>query len=118
MQNFFTVSLASTPIQTQPVSGDQEPPVTTPLFYPIAEDALEIVLPQHCDQIQMGIDQVNSDKFNILAASRFKNLSSYVQYVSINEEHDHILLTCNDRALRLYHFDYKALSKALNKDEG
>lgn len=41
-----------------------------------------------------------------------------MQYVSINEEHDHILLTCNDRALRLYNFDYKALSKALSKDEG
>jgi hypothetical protein len=64
----------------------------------------------------MGIDQINSDKFEILAISRFKNLSSYIQYVSINEDHDHILLTCNDRALRLYQFDFAALNQVSKKE--
>lgn len=36
--------------------------------------------------------------------------------MSINEDNDHILCTCNDRALRLYSFDFSNVASNSKKD--
>ena len=77
--------------------------------------ALESVTPQMAEQIQQGINQVNTKLFDIIAIQKFKNGNSFVQHVSFNEECTYLLCTCSDRALRLYFFDFQVISKGINK---
>ena len=71
------------------------------------DSAFDTVTLQMADQVQQGIDQINMEKFEILAIQKFKNTNCFVQYVSMNEDCTCLLCTCSDRALRLYFIDFE-----------
>ena len=73
------------------------------------QNSLENISTSMVDQVQAGINQINIEKFEILAIHKFKNSNSFVQYISLNEDCKYLLCTCSDRALRLYFFDYYAI---------
>jgi WD40 repeat protein len=61
---------------------------------------------------------INSDLFEVVAIQRFKNQNCFVQHLSVNEDSDHFLCTCSDRALRLYKIDTNELARQSAKVHG
>ena len=69
----------------------------------------DVITTEDVDQINEALRQINTQRFEILQASRFHSTNSFVQACVVNDDFTNIILTCSDRVLRLYSINYRNL---------